>query len=63
MGLTPEELYKEREKRVLDAIALKKPDRIPIMPHFSFFLQNTPDLPRKRLCTIQKSYGKPNGKP
>jgi len=37
MGITPEELFKEREKRVLDAIALKKPDRVPIMPHFSFF--------------------------
>lgn len=37
MGKTPEELYKEREKRVLDAIALKKPDRVPILTHFSFF--------------------------
>lgn len=30
-------LYEEREKRVLDAIALKKPDRVPIMGMFSFF--------------------------
>lgn len=37
MAPTPQEQYKEREKRVLDAIALKKPDRVPIMPQFSFF--------------------------
>lgn len=34
---TPEELYAEREKRVLDAMALKKPDRVPIMVMFGFF--------------------------
>lgn len=33
----PEELYREREKRVLDAQALKKPDRVPIMVMFGFF--------------------------
>ena len=38
MNKTPEELYQEREKRVLDAIALKKPDRVPILPLFSFFV-------------------------
>lgn len=37
MNKTSEELLKEREKRVLDAIALKKPDRVPIMVMFSFF--------------------------
>jgi uroporphyrinogen-III decarboxylase len=34
---TPEELYQEREKRVLDAIALRKPDRVPILTMFGFF--------------------------
>jgi uroporphyrinogen-III decarboxylase len=34
---TPEELYLEREKRVGDAIALKIPDRIPILLFFGFF--------------------------
>ena len=29
-GKTPEQLYEEREKRVVDAIALKEPDRVPI---------------------------------
>ncbi len=37
MDKTPEDLYREREKRVVDAIALRKPDRVPITPHFSFF--------------------------
>jgi len=31
------ELYKEREKRVNDAIALRVPDRVPIMALFGFF--------------------------
>ena len=29
--------YQEREKRLLDAIALKEPDRVPIVPLFAFF--------------------------
>jgi uroporphyrinogen-III decarboxylase len=37
MSKTPQELYQEREKRVLDAIALKVPDRVPILVFFSFF--------------------------
>ena len=37
MAKTPEELYQEREKRVLDAIALRKPDRVPIAVLFGFF--------------------------
>lgn len=34
---TAEELYQEREKRVADAIALRKPDRVPLSPMFGFF--------------------------
>ena len=37
MAETPQELYREREKRVLDAIALRKPDRVPILVLFGFF--------------------------
>ncbi|HVN23318.1 MAG TPA: uroporphyrinogen decarboxylase family protein [Syntrophorhabdales bacterium] len=37
MAKTAEELYQEREKRVMDAIALRKPDRVPIMVLFGFF--------------------------
>jgi len=34
---TGERLYQEREKRVTDAIALRKPDRLPIIVRFHFF--------------------------
>jgi uroporphyrinogen-III decarboxylase len=37
MDKTPQELYQEREKRLVDAIALKKPDRVPIVGKFGFF--------------------------
>ena len=37
MAETMQELYREREKRVMDAIALKVPDRVPIMVLFGFF--------------------------
>ncbi len=37
MGKTGEELFSEREQRVLDAIPLRKPDRVPVFARFSFF--------------------------
>jgi hypothetical protein len=37
MGITAEELYKERENRVNDAIQLKIPDRVPISTMFGYF--------------------------
>jgi len=37
MGKTPEDLYKERTKRVEDAIQLKVPDRVPCVSLFAFF--------------------------
>lgn len=37
MEKTPEELYKEREKRIDDAIQLKVPDRVPFAPFLTFF--------------------------
>jgi len=37
MTATTAELYQEREKRVLDAIALRVPDRVPIVVFFAFF--------------------------
>jgi uroporphyrinogen-III decarboxylase len=37
MEKTPEELCKEREQRVKDAIQLKVPDRVPFIPLFEFF--------------------------
>jgi len=37
MNKTPEQPYKEREKRVNDAIQLKTPDRVPVMIELSYF--------------------------
>ena len=37
MGKSPAELYKEREKRLYDAIQLKEPDRVPIWFHDTGF--------------------------
>ncbi len=37
MEKTAEQLYREREKRVDDAVKLKKPDRVPVMVEFSYF--------------------------
>ncbi len=37
MSNPPQELYREREKRVLDAIACKVPDRVPVLPFFGAF--------------------------
>ena len=37
MSKTPEELYKERETRIMDAVQLKIPDRIPILVALTYF--------------------------
>ena len=37
MAEDTQELYNQREKRVNDVIALRVPDRVPIMVMFSFF--------------------------
>ncbi|MFC1901010.1 uroporphyrinogen decarboxylase family protein [Chloroflexota bacterium] len=36
-GKTPEQLYKEREKRIRDAINLQEPDRVPTSLRFTYF--------------------------
>lgn len=38
MSGTPQDLYQAREKRVFDAMALRKPDRVPIEVMFGFFV-------------------------
>lgn len=38
MNKTPGELYRERLKRIEDAIQLKKPDRVPILLEFGYFI-------------------------
>jgi hypothetical protein len=37
MDKTPQELFRERTKRVEDVIQLKVPDRVPFLPSFTFF--------------------------
>lgn len=37
MRKTPEQLYSEREKRINDAIQLREPDRVPVVPLLAFF--------------------------
>jgi hypothetical protein len=57
MTQTSQELYREREKRVLDAIALKKPDRVPVIPLFGAFASAYAGISRREeLYDIAKSY-------
>jgi len=45
MEKTPEELYREREQRVTDAIQLKIPDRVPIITGMGYFPANYTGIP------------------
>jgi uroporphyrinogen-III decarboxylase len=42
---TPEQLYEEREKRILDAVQLKVPDRVPVIFGGTFFACKYAGLP------------------
>ncbi len=44
-GKPPEELFKEREKRLLDAVQLKVPDRVPVIFGGTFFACKLAGLP------------------
>ena len=46
MAKGTQELYREREKRVLDAIALRKPDRVPIVLLFGAFASSYANITR-----------------
>ena len=37
LAKTPDALYEDRTKRILDAVQLRVPDRVPVMPQFTFF--------------------------
>ncbi|MBW1799946.1 MAG: hypothetical protein JRJ85_04370 [Deltaproteobacteria bacterium] len=37
MEKSPEDLFQEREKRVHEAVALREPDRVPVMALSGFF--------------------------
>jgi hypothetical protein len=47
MSKTPEELYKERETRIMDAAHLKIPDRIPILVALTYFPAVYTGTPKK----------------
>jgi hypothetical protein len=47
MTKTPQELYKEREQRVLDVLALKKPDQVPAIILFGCFASRYAGISRK----------------
>jgi uroporphyrinogen-III decarboxylase len=51
MSKTPEQLYQEREKRINDAIALQKPDRVPVMGSSGLFAYERLGITRKMLMT------------
>ena len=58
MTKTQQELYGEREKRVLDAMALQKPDCIPIVLLFGAFASRYAGITRQEeLYDLEKSYG------
>jgi len=57
MTQTPQELFREREKRVLDALTHKKPDRVPVIVLFGSFASRYAGISRKdELYDLEKSY-------
>jgi hypothetical protein len=57
MSRTPQELFREREQRVCDALALKEPDRIPVIPLFGAFASAYAGISRREeLYDLEKSY-------
>ncbi len=57
MSQTPQALFREREKRVLDAIALNTPDRVPVIPLFGAFAPAYAGISRRdEVYDLEKSY-------
>ena len=57
MPKMPQDLYKEREQRVQDALALRKPDRVPVLLLFGSFATRYAGISRKEeLYDLEKSY-------
>lgn len=48
-GKTPEQLFRERSKRLEDAMELKQPDRIPIQLTMSYMLAETAGITKQQL--------------
>jgi uroporphyrinogen-III decarboxylase len=57
MVKTPAELYREREQRVMDALMLRKPDRVPAIVLFGSFASRYAGISRKdELYDLERSY-------
>jgi hypothetical protein len=57
MPKTPQDLYKEREQRVQDALTLRKPDCVPVILVFGSFASRYSGISRKdELYDLEKSY-------
>ena len=63
MEKTNPQKYQEREKRLLDAIALKEPDRVPIVPLFAFFNCYYSGISPREAYTVPKKRWKPGERP
>ncbi len=58
MSENAKQLYNEREARILDATALKEPDRVPIVPLFAFFNCYFSGItPREAFTVPEKTFG------
>jgi hypothetical protein len=62
MNGTNQELYEAREKRFMDAIALKKPDRVPILPLFGSFPTRYAGITHREEFSIASKYTEANFK-
>ena len=52
------QLYNQREARILDATALKEPDRVPIVPLFAYFNCYFSGItPREAFTVPEKAFG------
>jgi uroporphyrinogen-III decarboxylase len=57
MSKTPQDLYQERERRVLDALLHRKPDCVPVILLFGAFASRYAGISRKdELYDLKKSY-------
>ena len=53
----PRELFKERNQRVADAIALREPDRVPITPMWHFYPTEIKGISKKEAMYEREKYG------
>ncbi len=52
-GKPPEQLCAERSQRVLDAVQLKQPDRVPLILGLGFHLAEMGGITKQELYTIR----------